>query len=71
MYETELCTLCDLNVNGDEYHYIMICPYFRQSRELYLNTISILCPTCLNAVNYFPLITNVHCPGWQNLLLLL
>ena len=36
MYETELCTLYDLNVNGDEYHYIMICPYFRQSRELYL-----------------------------------
>ena len=36
MYDTELCTLCDLNVNGDEYHYIMICPYFRQSRELYL-----------------------------------
>ena len=36
MYETELGTLCDLNVNGDEYHYIMICPYFRQSRELYL-----------------------------------
>ena len=36
MYETELCTLCDLNVNGDEYHYIMICPYFKQSRELYL-----------------------------------
>ena len=29
MYETELCTLCDLNVNGDEYHYTMICPYFR------------------------------------------
>ena len=28
---TELCTLCDLNVD-----YIMICLYFRQSRELYL-----------------------------------
>ena len=28
MYETESCTLCDFNVNGDEYHYIMICPYF-------------------------------------------
>ena len=28
------CVLCDFNVNGDEY--IMICPYFRQSRELYL-----------------------------------
>ena len=36
MYETEVCTLYDLNVNGDEYHYIMICPYFRQCRELYL-----------------------------------
>ena len=36
MFETELCTLCGLNVNGDEYHYIMICPFFRQSRELYL-----------------------------------
>ena len=36
IYETKLCTLCDLNINGDEYHYIMICPYFRQSRELYL-----------------------------------
>ena len=36
IYENELCTLGDLNVNGDEYHYIMICPYFKQSRELYL-----------------------------------
>ena len=35
-YETKSCTLCDLNVNCDEYHYIMICPYFRQCRELYL-----------------------------------
>ena len=36
MYETELYTLCDLNENGngDDYHYIMICPYFRQSRKL-------------------------------------
>ena len=33
MYETELC---NLNINGDEYHYVMICPYFRQSMELYL-----------------------------------
>ena len=36
MYDTELCTLCDLNVIGDEYLYIMICPYFRQCMELYL-----------------------------------
>ena len=61
----ELCTLCDLNVNGDEYHYIMICPYFRQG-TLFKTQISILDQTCLNSVNYFPLKTNVHCPGWQN-----
>ena len=36
MYATELCTLCDPNENGYEYHYIMICPCSRQSRELYL-----------------------------------
>ena len=42
MYETELCTLCDINVNGDEYHYIMICPYFRQCKELYLKHSTIL-----------------------------
>ena len=35
------------------------------------NTISILGQTYLNSVNYFLLKTNVHCPGWQNLLLLL
>ena len=50
MYETELCTLCDLNVNADEYHYIMICPYFTQSMELYLKHYFY---TCLNKFNKF------------------
>ena len=36
MYDTDLCTLCDLCITGDEYHYIMICPFFTQSRERYL-----------------------------------
>ena len=36
MYDTNLCTLCDLCITGDEYHYIMICPFFTQSRERYL-----------------------------------
>ena len=26
MYDTEACTLCNLKVTGDEYHYILICP---------------------------------------------
>ena len=36
MYETDICTLCNLYILGDEYHYIMICPYFRHSREKYV-----------------------------------
>ena len=35
MYATDTCTLCDLNVRGDEYHYILICPFFKQNREMY------------------------------------
>ena len=33
MFDTDKCTLCDLNVVGDEYHYLLICPYFTKSRE--------------------------------------
>ena len=37
MYDTEACTLCNLKVTSDEYHYILfICPYFRLKRELYI-----------------------------------
>ena len=28
-----LCTICDLKEVGDEYHYVMICPIFREARE--------------------------------------
>ena len=30
------CVICDLNDLGDEYHYVMICPVFREIREIYL-----------------------------------
>ena len=30
------CTICDTNDIGDEYHYIMICPVFKEIREIYL-----------------------------------
>ena len=36
MYDSDVCTLCNLNVRGDEYHYILICPTFTHERELYL-----------------------------------
>ena len=31
-----LCNICDSNDIGDEYHYIMICPAFKELREIYI-----------------------------------
>ena len=31
-----LCSICNLNEVGDEYHYIMICPIFKEAREEFL-----------------------------------
>ena len=31
-----LCSLCTLNEVGDEYHYLMICPIFKEAREEFL-----------------------------------
>ena len=39
LYDSDICTLCNLNSKGDEYHYILICPSFRKERELYLKKI--------------------------------
>ena len=36
LYNSNICTLCNLNSKGNEYHYIFICPYFIKERELYL-----------------------------------
>ena len=36
-YSDRLCTLCNLNEVGDEYHYIMKCSFFQNSRERYIN----------------------------------
>ncbi len=32
-YDTNKCTLCNLDTIGDEYHYIMICTFFTQTRK--------------------------------------
>ena len=36
IYDSDVCTLCNLNVCGDEYHYVLICPFFKHSRTMYL-----------------------------------
>ena len=29
MYDTQKCTLCNMDALGDEYHYVLICPFFK------------------------------------------
>ena len=36
-YENRLCEICNMNVIGDEYHYILECPIFQEHRNNYLN----------------------------------
>ena len=36
-YENRLCETCDMNVIGDEYHYILVCPTFHEQRINYLS----------------------------------
>ena len=28
-----LCTICNMNVTGDEFHYLFICPFFKEKRS--------------------------------------
>ena len=28
MYDSDTCTLCNLDTRGDEYHYVLNCPFF-------------------------------------------
>ena len=36
-YENRLCEICDMNVIGNEYHYILECPVFQEPRNNYLS----------------------------------
>ena len=36
-YEDRLCDICDKNELGDEYHYILECPAFQNTRNRYLS----------------------------------
>ena len=36
-YEDRVCDICDKNELGDEYHYILECPAFQNSRNRYLS----------------------------------
>jgi len=47
MFDSDKCTLCNLNVSGNEYHYILICSHFQESRERYLKPYYYTRPTYL------------------------
>ena len=31
MYDSDTCTLCNLDTRGDEYHYVLICPILKKA----------------------------------------
>ena len=33
---SQLCTLCNLQVQGDEFHYLLVCPFFSETRRHYI-----------------------------------
>ncbi|MEW8548397.1 MAG: hypothetical protein AB2693_33250, partial [Candidatus Thiodiazotropha sp.] len=44
------CSLCPLNDTGDEFHYILKCPYFHTERQLYLKPYYIRRPSMFKFV---------------------
>ena len=37
-YAERKCNLCDLNDIGDNFHYLLVCPYFLTDRKRYLSS---------------------------------
>ena len=33
MYDSDTCTLCNLDTRGDEYHYVLICPFLKKAEN--------------------------------------
>ena len=53
LYDTQKCTLCNLDALGDEYHYVLICPYFKQIREQYLKAYYYIRPSYVKLEQLF------------------
>ena len=47
LHDTQTCTLCNMDALGDEYHYVLICPFFKQIREQYLKAYYYIRPSHL------------------------
>ena len=66
-YGERLCKICNLNEVGDEYHYIMKCTYFFNSRGNILKVIFGLIQTMINFLNYFKVLIWEFYETWANL----
>ena len=53
LYDTQKCTSCNLDALGDEYHYVLICPYLKQIREQYLKAYYYIRPSYLKLKQLF------------------
>ena len=52
-YNERICTLCQLNQIGDEYHYLLVCPFFREKRIKYLKNYYFIRPNTLKFAQIF------------------
>jgi hypothetical protein len=43
----KICNLCNLQEQGDEFHYILKCPFFMNSRRMYVKNYYYTRPNCL------------------------
>ena len=53
LYDSDICTLCNLNSKGDGYQYILICPFFRKERELHMKIYYYTIPSIHKFINLF------------------
>ena len=53
LYDSDICTLCNLNSKGDEYHYTLIFDIFRKERDLYLKKYHYTMPNIHKIINIF------------------
>ena len=51
--EMRLCTLCNLQSLGDEFHYLFVCPTFRSERKLFIDKYFIERPNTLKMGQLF------------------
>ena len=55
-YDTK-CKLCDKNEIGDEFHYLLFVPYFRETVKDCSKSITENFLVCINLLNYCPQVT--------------